>query len=129
METEKLELTYHKLSGSVFFWHALALHAFCIASALRITDISLIFDLVTTLTVSFSFFFFPAIGYLLALKNYPNTASTKQPSLETRFYHVAAWMFLVLGLLLVCSSVFINVLRLIGKIPKELDANPTYNRF
>ena len=64
------ELTYQQLPSNVFFWHTVVLHVTCLAIAILVSKIDIIFDLAGAICCAFSIFLFPAVGYLIAYKRY-----------------------------------------------------------
>ena len=79
-------LPYYNLSDRAFFWHALILHISCLALAIVVKKIDVIFDLAGAICCAFSIFFFPAIGFLVANRRYGqnNGASEGNENLHIR---------------------------------------------
>ena len=94
---------FFKLSDSAFFWHAIILHLVCLTTALFVSDITVLFDLIGAITSSFSMLFFPAAGYLAAAKKYGDRAD----DWASRSYRPAAWSFIILGILIVLLTIYL----------------------
>ena len=91
------------------------------------SKIDIIFDLAGAICCAFSIFLFPAVGYLIAYKRFvrrdDNTGNkndsgqqTMLKSKETQIYLVSSWAFLVLGIILIIMAIWINVLRVTGRL-------------
>ena len=114
---ETSELTYFKtLSPAVFHSHAFFLHVSTLIFALSLKQIDFIFDLVGAVMVSISIFLFPAVGYIFAYLNYPQSQHR-----AGRSSLCLASIFLVLGVALIVAAVTLNALKVMGKIPKDGD--------
>ena len=83
---------------------------------MAVSNIDMIFDLVGAITGAFSIFLFPSIGYLVAFHRYGDSLG-KDRSCETWLFLLAAWTFLLLGLILIFAAIYINVLRARGMLP------------
>ena len=130
INSDNSELTYFKLPSNVFFWHTIILHGACLLIAILVRKIDVIFDLAGAICCAFSIFLFPAVGYLIAHKKYVrrdnNTGNrndcgqqTMLRSRETQIYLWSSWVFLVLGIILIVMSIYINVLRATGRLPSH----------
>ena len=121
--------SYQKLSDSAFFWHTILLHGSCIALAIAVKKIDMIFDLAGAICCAFSIFIFPAVGYLIALYRYGGARQranseeaasvSNRHKCETWLYLASSWVFLALGALLIIAACYVNILRAAGKLPQE----------
>ena len=79
--------------------------------AICLSQIDVIFDLAGAICCSFMLMIFPGVGYVVAHGRYG------QFSENSVMYLVAAWSFIVFGCITISLSIYINVLRIMGKLP------------
>ena len=115
--TDKSELTYKKLSDSVFFWTAVLLHVTSLGIAMSVENIDTVFEFTGAIGCSSIMFLFPGLGYILALREFGS--SHRRKKWETSFYHVMAWVFLVIYVLAIGTYIYTLVLKLLGQMPKQ----------
>ena len=85
--------------------------------AILIKDITVVFDFAGTIGCSFITYFFPAIGYLIALNRFGTQEIRKK--WETKAFQGVSWLFIVIGTTAVASYFFSLVLKITGKMPQE----------
>ena len=112
------EQAYHGLSDSIFNWHAILLHISCLAIAMLVQQIEVVFDLVGAITCSFSIFLFPAIAYLVAFTRFNGKIKDSRKA-DATFYLLASWVFIVLGVTLIIMAIYLNIMRAIGKFKDD----------
>ena len=111
IRSEKSELEYQSLPERVHFWTSLSSHAIILILAILIRDVSVVFEFAGTISCSFATFYFPGIGYLLALKKYgTDRTRTKWRSIS---YAVLAWTYIVLGSLAIIAYFSVLILKAI----------------
>ena len=98
-------------------WAAVLIHSSIVALAIIIQDISVIFEFAGTIGCTFIAYFFPAIGYLLALSKYGTDRTYAK--WQTTGYRVTAWLFILIGSLAVASYFYTVGLKISGKIKIE----------
>ena len=96
---------------------SLLLHVTILVLAMLIEDIAVVFDFAGTIGCSFISYFFPAIGYLLALRAYGTPRIYAK--WQTRAYQAVAWLFIAIGTTAVISYIVSCSLKIAGLIPKE----------
>ena len=96
---------------------SLVLHLAILGLAMVIKDIALVFDFAGTIGCSFISYFFPAIGYLLALRAYGTPRIYAK--WQTRVYQVVSWIFITIGTTAVISYIVSTSLKIAGMMPKE----------
>lgn len=118
MRTEKSDLTYKKLSNNVQDLITLIVHLLILLLAIMIKDIATVFDFTGSIGCSFISYFFPGIGYLLALRRF-GTAKHKAKC-STKVYTAISIFFIVLGSVAVGAYVYMTTLKLLGKAPGQI---------
>lgn len=85
--------------------------------AILIKDIAVVFDFAGTIGCSFITYFFPGIGYLLALREFGTPLIRKK--WQTKMYQAIAWFFILIGTTAVGSYFYSLMLKISGKMPSE----------
>ena len=93
---------------------SLSIHLSILALAIMIKDIAIVFEFAGTIGCSFISYFFPAIGYLLALKMYGTDRIRAKWS--TTMFKAFSWLFIVIGSAAVCSYFVTIGLKLSGRM-------------
>jgi len=78
---------------------------------MSVKDINSIFNFTGAIGSSSVMFLFPGLSYILALREYES--SDRRRNCETTFYHIMAWIFLALYVLLVTTYIFNFVMDII----------------
>jgi amino acid permease len=112
-------LTYKKLSDNVFLLTAVILHATIVILALTLTSVESLFDFVGAIGASATMFGFPAIAYIVALKRH-GTSRIRQ-KWETTFYHVSAWVFCLLQLVVLAMFFWLKIGQARGTFSEDSD--------
>ena len=108
--TNKSELTYKRLSDSVFFWTAVLLHVTSLGIAMSVENIDTVFEFTGAIGCSSIMFLFPGLGYILALREFGSSQRRKE--CQTTFYHIMAWTFLLFYVQAVSTYIYTLVLKL-----------------
>jgi len=82
-----------------------------------INDISIIFDFAGTVGCTFISFYFPSIGYILALKRYGTDRINAK--WNTTVFKTLAYIFIVIGTLALTSYIYTSATKIMGKGPSE----------
>ena len=114
--TAKSALTYKLLSDRVFILSAIFIHVATISLAVTITDIAVVFEVCGSITSNAQMFFFPGVGYLLALNRY-GSSSIRQ-KWETTFFCGLAWFFIIFSIYLFGQVIVVEVFKAMGKLPE-----------
>lgn len=101
----KSALTYKQLSERVFFWTTIVLHAAILLLSVTIKDLTVVFDFTGAISATMMTFIFPAVGYLVALSRYGTSRIRKRR--ETFVYQVLCYIFIVLGLAILVSYLYV----------------------
>ena len=99
---------------------SLVLHSIILVLAILIKDIGDVFDFAGTIGCSFIMYFFPAIGFLLALSRF---GKKHKRTWRTKAYQVLAWVFIIIGTAAVGSYIFSTTLKIMGKMPQPTKQN------
>lgn len=110
----KSALTYKQLSDRVFFWTTVVLHAGILFLSVTIKDLTVVFDFSGAISATMLTFIFPAVAYLVALSRY-GTARIRRRR-ETFVYQVLSVIFILLGLAILISYLYVQVLKAIGRL-------------
>lgn len=85
--------------------------------AMLVENINTVFDFCGAIGASSMMFLFPGLGYILALREFGTIQHRKK--CETTFYHIMAWMFLIIYVLIVGTYTYTIVLKVKGNMPAE----------
>jgi len=85
--------------------------------AITIDDITVVFDFAGAVGSTLSFLIFPSVAYITALNRY-GTSRIRQKR-ETMFYLTLSYVFIVAGVAIMASYIYVQFLKLIGNISED----------